>query len=580
MSDEERERGIREAEEAVMIYGNIAKTGNETLDIILTEKSLLCERHKIRFTYMIDGEQLDFMDPVDIASLFGNALDNAIESVLRTDDAERRIIRLNASVKRSFFSVHFENYCGETVVFRDGMPQTVKQDNRYHAFADQISGFEEVVYLSRSDWNGTFPETYGGFGIKSGTDPEKAMKNDFYTLETNEDTSDIVFGDTESDLTFNDMKGASFDDDGWDALIAKIPVSEILDFMANAFHNIRAIPSIGFNGYAADDGPGGSDSHTLGEGAYRGQPYEDAEEYTGYGTRVAPAPTNLAYAWNKELAYENGEIILGETTLVLNLPIVIGPAMNIHRHAYNGRGCEYYSEDPILSGYTGSAVVQGAQSKGCLVNIKHAAFNDQEANRSDVAVFMNEQKARELELRNLEQAFTAKGKPAAWVDDPAYDDTYTEGALGVMTSYNRIGATASSANAAVQVDILRNEWGFLGYSVTDFTGVTPKAAPKESILAGTTAFCGMGSPGVSYWSESALKGDEDMLLALKDSMHYALYALSRSYAMDLNINTHVESLMTWWRATYISMITVTSVLAVASAACYVVFVLRAKKEEV
>ena len=108
--------------------------------------------------------------------------------------------------------------------------------------------------------------------------------------------------------------------------------------------------------------------------------------------------------------------------------------MNIHRHAYNGRGCEYYSEDPILSGYTGSAVVQGAQSKGCLVNIKHAAFNDQEANRSGIAVFMNEQKARELELRNLEQAFPAKGKPAAWVDDPAYDDTYTEGARRALFS--------------------------------------------------------------------------------------------------------------------------------------------------
>ena len=147
MSDEERERGIREAEEAVMIYGNIAKTGNETLGIILTEKSLLCERHKIRFTYMIDGEQLDFMDPVDIASLFGNAPDNAIESVLRTDDAERRIIRLNASVKRSFFSVHFENYCGETVVFRDGMLQTVKQDNRYHGFR---SNFLPSATSSRS----------------------------------------------------------------------------------------------------------------------------------------------------------------------------------------------------------------------------------------------------------------------------------------------------------------------------------------------------------------------------------------------------------------------------------------------
>ena len=122
-------------------------------------------------------------------------------------------------------------------------------------------------------------------------------------------------------------------------------------------------------------GPGGSDSHYLTEGSYQGTPYADAAEYD-YGTRVAPAPVNLAYSWNKELAYENGQIILGESTLVLNLPIMIGPGMNLHRHAYNSRGHEYYSEDPILSGYTGSAVVQGAQSKGCLVNIKHAAFRD------------------------------------------------------------------------------------------------------------------------------------------------------------------------------------------------------------
>ncbi len=67
---------------------------------------------------------------------------------------------------------------------------------------------------------------------------------------------------------------------------------------------------------------------------------------------------NIAYSWNKELAYENGEITLGESTLVLNLPIMIGPGMNIHRHAYNSRGAEYYSEDPILTGYIGSAVVR------------------------------------------------------------------------------------------------------------------------------------------------------------------------------------------------------------------------------
>ena len=134
MGKEGRERSIADIEQAVMIYGNIAKTGNETLDAILTEKSFLCEKYNIRFTYMIDGESFSFMDPVDIASLFGNALDNAIESVLREEDAERRFIRLNASVKRRFLSVRFENYCGTSVRFEDGLPVTVKHDKDYHGY--------------------------------------------------------------------------------------------------------------------------------------------------------------------------------------------------------------------------------------------------------------------------------------------------------------------------------------------------------------------------------------------------------------------------------------------------------------
>ena len=454
-----------------------------------------------------------------------------------------------------------------------------------NAFIDQIEGLDgEVVYLSRSDWNGTWPITYAGLSVKNGSKLESLLKNDFIPIETTEDTSDIITGDTSSDLTFNDMKGAEFDDPRWDELVNKIPVSEALDFMANAFHNIQGIPSIEFNGYAADDGPGGSDSHTMKEAQNRGQAMADAEgEYATTGTRIAPAPINLAYTWNKELAYENGQLILGESTLLYNLPIMIGPGGNIHRHAYNGRGVEYYSEDPILSGFTGSAVVQGAQSKGTLVNIKHAAFNDQESNRSGVAVFMNEQGARELELRNLYQMFTGKGRSSK-MDDTAIAAGETanrygaEGALGVMSSYNRIGAVASSANKAVMVDIMRGEWGFKGYNVTDFTGVSLKAAPKESILFGTTNFCGFGN-SVSYWSEDALRGDADMMQAIHDDMHYALYALSRSYAMDLNVNTHVEWLMTWYRATYISLITVFSVASLACVVGYVVCGIRGKNKK-
>ncbi|WP_455616475.1 glycoside hydrolase family 3 C-terminal domain-containing protein [Eisenbergiella sp.] len=438
-------------------------------------------------------------------------------------------------------------------------------------YATDINAFmpDTVTYLSRSDWNGTFPKTYEG--LSANEELSRLLSNDFIELKTGEDTSDIIFGDMTSDLTINDLKGADFDDPRWEELLNKVTIDEFLNFAANAFHNIAPIESVGLLQYAADDGPNGSDSHYLTEGSYQGQAYADAAEYD-YGTRVCPTPQNIAYSWNKELAYENGEITLGESTLVLNLPIMIGPGMNIHRHAYNSRGAEYYSEDPILTGYIGSAVVQGAQSKGTLVNIKHAAFNDQEINRSGIAVFMNEQKARELELRGLQQAFEANGKPASFRENEEKEDTYTQGALGVMSSYNRIGAVAPSANRGVQVQIMREEWDFNGYNVTDFTGVSLKAAPKESILAGTTAFCGFGvSEEITYWNAAALSQDHDMAQAIRENTHYLLYALANSAAMNgINATTHTVNVMTWWRALYITCIAVFAAAAVLSLVLYAV----------
>ncbi|TCD53874.1 beta-glucosidase [Alloscardovia theropitheci] len=444
-------------------------------------------------------------------------------------------------------------------------------------YATDFNAFQPgtVTYLSRSNWEGTYPHTYEG--LEATGRLAELLGNDFIKLKKNEDTSDIKFGDKSSSLTINDMKGASYDDERWGELIDKVTLQEYLDFAANAFHAIGGMPSIGLPDMTSDDGPGGSDSHLLSEGQYQGTPYADGEKYNK-ATRVAPSPVNLAYTWNKELAYENGQILMGESTLVLNLPIMIGPAMNLHRHAYNSRGVEYYSEDPVLSGYTGSAVVQGAQSKGTLVNVKHLAFNDQEINRSGIAVFMNEQKARELELRNFQQAFEGNGQPASFSQDKNKDKRYGEGARGVMTSYNRIGAVAPSANRSVMVDILRDEWGFKGYNVTDFTSISLKAAPKESTLAGTVAFCGFGPQGIDYWTVEGLSGDRDMLLAIKQNLHYALYALANSAALNgVNSSTHTVNVMTSWRIGYIVALVVAGAMVLAGLAGYIISIMRARK---
>ena len=168
--------------------------------------------------------------------------------------------------------------------------------------------------------------------------------------------------------------------------------------------------------------------------------------------------------------------------------------------------------------------------------------------------------------------YEANGKPASFEADSSKDDTYTLGALGVMSSYNRIGAVAPSANRGVMVQIMRDEWDFNGYNVTDFTGVSLKAAPKESILAGTTAFCGFGvGEEITYWNAEALSGDADMMAAIRQNCHYLLYALANSAAMNgVNSTTRTVDVNTWWRMTYKTCTVVFAAATVLCLAGYVV----------
>lgn len=133
LDKKERDSQLDEIEKAVMIYGDIAKTGNDALDIVLTEKSLLCEKHKIKFTYIVDSESLASFNPVDISFLFGNILDNAIESISEESE-EKRIIKLNVATACGMLRIHAENYCGRKVVFSEGLPLTNKEDKVIHGF--------------------------------------------------------------------------------------------------------------------------------------------------------------------------------------------------------------------------------------------------------------------------------------------------------------------------------------------------------------------------------------------------------------------------------------------------------------
>ena len=105
------------------------KTGNDALDVILAEKHILCEKKSIRLSCMINGEKLNFISSVKLYSLFGNALQNAIESTEQIEDERKRLIILNVKNKGNFVLVHLENSCpeGEALQVVNGLPQTTKK---------------------------------------------------------------------------------------------------------------------------------------------------------------------------------------------------------------------------------------------------------------------------------------------------------------------------------------------------------------------------------------------------------------------------------------------------------------------
>lgn len=147
-SDEQRERYLNEVDRSIRIYDSDMETGNEVLDTLLTEKSLYCQKWKITIRCIADGAALSFLDAVDLYTIFGNALDNAFESVVQLDDPEKRLVGLSVIRENGFCVVTVDNYVETPPAFQDGLPVTTKEQNGYHGF-----GLKSIRYTA---------EKYGG----------------------------------------------------------------------------------------------------------------------------------------------------------------------------------------------------------------------------------------------------------------------------------------------------------------------------------------------------------------------------------------------------------------------------------
>lgn len=213
-----------------------------------------------------------------------------------------------------------------------------------------------------------------------------------------------------------------------------------------------AIPRLGIPATVVADGPAGVHIDSHREGATQ----------TFYATGF-PVGTCLASTWNTSLVYNVGKA-MGNEAIEYGVDVILGPGMNLHRSPLCGRNFEYYSEDPIVTGTIGTAMVNGIQSQGVGVSAKHFAVNSQESDRTRVDERVSQRALRELYLKGFEM-MVRKSNP--WT---------------VMSSYNKINGVYAQGNKDLLTNVLRNDWGFNGIVMTDWIGKR-KDLPIESEIA-------------------------------------------------------------------------------------------------
>ncbi len=254
------------------------------------------------------------------------------------------------------------------------------------------------------------------------------------------------------------------------------------DRVPGAAGQTAAIPRLGIPATVLTDGPAG----------VRINPTREGTTQTFHATGF-PIGSCLAATWNTDLLQRVGTAI-GKETMEYGCDVILGPGMNLHRNPLCGRNFEYYSEDPIVTGLIGAAVIKGIQSQGVGVSAKHFAVNSQETARTKVDERVSQRAIRELYLKGFE---TAVRQSEPWT---------------LMSSYNIINGVYAQGNKDLLTTILRDEWGYKGIVMTDWIGKRDKLPTEQEVTAGNDLMM----PGYPAQAEDIVQAVKAGRLDIKD----------------------------------------------------------------
>ena len=417
---------------------------------------------------------------------------------------------------------------------------------------------QNITYLTRADFAGTFPKT--NTPTRAMTDNVKARN--LYTADDASgwinDADEAITTGAKNGLKIEDngettdlgfRLGSDFNDPRWDALLDQLTVDEMENLYINAYGGLAELKSVGKSKSKDADGPA------------------QIGGFTGMGAGTGfPSSSTLAQTWNADLAQEEGRTI-GTQALQNGYTGWYAPATNMHRSPFNGRNYEYYSEDSLLSGVICGNTVTGANQAGVYTYVKHFICNDGESGiyRDSVYTWMTEQTLRETYLRPFQML----------VED--YD------AVGLMSSYNRIGAVWAGGSEALLTGILRDEWGFDGAVITDYCDHHSYMNGDQALRAGGSLWMA-GFTGGEMAFET---GSNSYLQALRRATKEALYmylhvrVTNRDYVDSIGDTTAVRHAFTTsvfgWRH-LVALIDIVAVVLFALAVRGVVIDVKLRKE--